>query len=354
MHEGELTTCGPARGPVPIKARGRHLVVDIHCHMGSAAAEAIVRAAPRPATPPPAAPVSVLTREVNRRQIEAVGEKLNGVEARLAEMDRLGIDVQVVSPSPGQYYYAADPDVGLAASRAINDRIAEAVASHPDRLAGMGNLPLQAPELAVAELRRCVSELGLRGVEICTNVNGRDLSDPALTPFFAAAEALGVVVFIHPMGFNHPRFAEHYFSNVIGNPLESTLAVGHLIFGGVLERLPGLKVCVAHGGGYLPAYFGRMDHVHRARPDGREHIARPPSSYLRRIWLDTLVFDRAQRDFLIATHGPDRLCLGSDWPFDMGEPDPVGFHDDLPDEVRAKLLGLNAASLFGLEVAASA
>jgi aminocarboxymuconate-semialdehyde decarboxylase len=351
MDEAELTTCDPAPKPIPISARGKHLVVDIHCHMGSTAAEAIVRAAPRPespAAPPPA--VSALTREINRAQNTNVAQRLNGIDARLADMDRLGIDMQVVSPSPGQYYYAAEPEIGRAAARTINDRIAEAVANRPDRLAGMGTVPMQATELAVAELRRCVLQLGLRGIEICTNVNGKDLSDPAFRPVFAEAEALGVVVFIHPMGFAHERFAEHYFTNVIGNPLESTLAVGHLIFGGVLDAHPGLKVCVAHGGGYLPAYFGRMDHVYRARADGHEHIHRPPSSYLRQIWLDTLVHDRAQRDFLIATHGADRLCLGSDYPFDMGEPDPVGFHDGLAEDVKAKILGLNAVELLGLSV----
>jgi aminocarboxymuconate-semialdehyde decarboxylase len=352
-----LASCGAPRRPIPVSARGRHLVVDVHCHMGSPEAEAIVRAQ-RGANPPlnprsaPRVAVSASTREVNRRQLERVAGPLNGIDERIAEMDRLGVDIQVVSPSPGQYYYETEPEVGRAAAKALNDRIAEAAAERPDRLVGMGTVPLQAPELAVTELKRLVGELDLRGVEICTNVNGKDLSDPALRPFFAAAEALGIVVFIHPMGFLTERFAQHYFSNVIGNPLESTLAVGHLIFGGVLEACPGLKVCVAHGGGYLPAYFGRMDHAARAREDCREHIKAPPSTYLRRIWLDTLVHDKAQRDFLIATHGADRLCLGSDYPFDMGEPDPVGFHEGLDETVKARILGLNAAELFGLTVGA--
>jgi aminocarboxymuconate-semialdehyde decarboxylase len=354
MDDGELTSCGPARQPIPLSARGKHLVVDIHAHLAAPAAEAIVRQ--RHPRPPPGvfAPASAATREVGRRQMETVAGKLNGIDERIADMDRLGVDLQVLSPPPTQYFYYADPDVGLAAARAINQRIAEAVAARPDRFTGLGAAPLQAPELAVAELRRCVKALGLRGVEICTNVNGRDLSDPGLRPFFAEAEALGVVVFIHPLGFVHERFAEHYFANVLGNPLESALAVGHLIFGGVLEAYPGLKVCVAHGGGYLPAYFGRMDHAARAREDCREHIHQPPSAYLRRLWLDTLVHDRAQLDALVATHGADRLCLGSDYPFDMGEPDPVGFHDHLAEATKAKILGLNALELLGLEAMATA
>jgi aminocarboxymuconate-semialdehyde decarboxylase len=346
--------CGAPRRPIPVPAHGKHLVVDVHCHMGSPEAEAMVRSHRSASPGAPRTAVSAKTREVNRRQVERVAGQLNGIEARIADMDRLGVDVQVISPSPGQYYYDTEPDVGRQAARRINEAIAEAVGRRPDRLVGMGTVPLQAPELAVAELKRLVTELDLRGVEICTNVNGKDLSDPQLRPFFAAAETLGVVVFIHPMGFLSARFAEHYFSNVIGNPLESTLAIGHLIFGGVLEDHPGLKVCVAHGGGYLPAYFGRMDHAARAREDCQEHIAEAPSTYLRRIWLDTLVHDLAQRDFLIATHGADRLCLGSDYPFDMGEPDPVGFHDGLDEAVKAKILGLNAAELFGLTAAARA
>jgi aminocarboxymuconate-semialdehyde decarboxylase len=356
MADAELTTCGPEhsevrRTPIPVQARGRHLVVDIHCHLSTPAADDLVRA--RHPRPPPGvfAQTSAATREVGRLQMERVGGQLAGITQRLADMDRLGVDLQVISPPPTQYFYYADADVGLAAARAINERIAEAVAAHPDRLAGLGSVPLQAPELAVAELRRAVGDLGLRGVEICTNVNGRDLADPALRPVFAAAEELGVVIFIHPLGFAHERFAEHYFSNVLGNPLESALAVGHLIFGGVLETYPGLKVCVAHGGGYLPAYFGRMDHAARARPDCREHIRHPPTHYLRKLWFDTLVHDKTQLAALIASHGADKLCLGSDYPFDMGEDDPVGFHAHLADGVRAKIVGMNVMELLGLEVA---
>ena len=164
---------------------------------------------------------------------------------------------------------------------------------------------------------------------------------------------LGVLVFLHPLGFTHAgRMSEYYFNNLIGNPLESTLAVGHLIFGGVLDAYPGLKICVAHGGGYLPGYWGRMDHGWRARGDCSEHCQHEPSSYLRKLWFDTLVFDKDQLDSLIRTHGADRLCLGSDYPFDMSEPDPVGFHGRLDDETKARILGLNAAALLGLERAA--
>jgi aminocarboxymuconate-semialdehyde decarboxylase len=214
----------------------------------------------------------------------------------------------------------------------------------------MGTVPLQNIEMAVAEMKRCVRDLDLRGIEISSNVNGVDFHAEAFRPFFAAAEELGILLFIHPLGFTHAnRMSEYYFNNLIGNPLESTLAIGHLIFGGVLDRYPGLRICVAHGGGYMPGYWGRMDHGWRARADCSEHCAHEPSSYLRKLWLDTLVFDQDQLDSLVHTHGPDRLCLGTDYPFDMSEPDPIGFHARLSEADKARIMGLNAADLLGLE-----
>lgn len=345
----ELTTCGD-RKPIRVEARGKHLVVDIHCHLGIPRAEGIVQQA-YPGPPPGINDfTSARTSEVNRAQFAQIGPKLNGLELRIADMDRLGIDVQAISPSPGQYYYFTDSDIGSAAARAVNDGMAEAVAKHPDRLVGMGTVPLQDPARAVDEMRRCVKDLDLRGIEISANVNGKDLHAAELRPFWAAAEDLGVLVFIHPLGFTHAeRMSEYYFNNLIGNPLESTLAIGHLIFGGVLDAHPGLKICVAHGGGYVPGYWGRMDHGWRARADCSEHCRHEPSSYLRKLWLDTLVFDREQLESLVRTHGADRLCLGSDYPFDMAEPDPVGFHASLDDATKTKILGANAALLLGLE-----
>lgn len=345
-----VTTCGPERQPIPVSARGKHLVVDIHCHLGIPAADTMVRAT-MPAAPTSMPFSSPASDKVNGEMFAAIGPKLNGIDARLADMDRLGVDVQAISPSPGQYFYFTDAELGRETSRTINDGIAAACAQHPNRLVGMGTVPLQAPELAVAEMRRCVNELGLRGIEISSHVNGKELASPEFRPFFAAAEELGILLFLHPLGFTHgQRLSEHYLNNIIGNPIESTIALSHLIFEGVLDDLPGLKLCVAHGGGYLPGYWGRMDHAWRARADCRQHIGRAPSSYLRQVWLDTLVFDRGQLDALIASHGADHLCLGTDYPFDMAEPDPVGFHAHLEDAVKAKITGLNAAGLLGLAV----
>lgn len=343
-----ITTCGD-RPLIPVKARGKHLVVDIHCHLGVPAADAIVQE--KYPGPPPwlRGGTSPATVEMHRAQFAELARRLNGVEQRIEDMDRLGIDVQALSPNPGQYFYFTDPETGRAAAEVINDGMAEAVARHPDRLVGMGTVPLQNVEMAIAEMRRCVHQLDLRGIEIGSNVDGRDFDEEEFQPFFQAAEDLGVLLFLHPLGFSEPsRMGRYYLNNLIGNPLESTLALSHLIMGGVLDRNPGLKICVAHGGGYLSGYWGRMDHGWRARADCRGGCQHEPSTYLRKIWFDTLVFDPVQLENLVRSHGADRLCLGSDYPFDMSEPDPVRFHAALSDEDRVKVLGGNAAMLLGL------
>lgn len=346
----QVVSCGHDRRPIRVKRKGQHLVVDIHCHLNIPEADRLVRSHVEK-VPDPLAFLSADSRAVNGRLFASLLPKLNGLDERLADMDRQGVDVQAISPSPGQYYYFAPAEVGRDAARVVNDAIATAVARHPDRLVGMGTVPLQNIEMAVAELRRCVGELDLRGIEISTHVNGRELSAEEFRKFFAVAEELGVLLFIHPLGFSHgQRLAEHYLDNIVGNPLESTIALSHMIFGGVLDRHPGLRLCVAHGGGYLPGYWGRMDHAFRVREDCRRHISRAPSSYLRQVWLDTLVFDPDELESLVRTHGVDRLCLGTDYPFDMGEDNPVGFHARLSLEAREKILGGNAAELLGLTV----
>ncbi|WP_219894269.1 amidohydrolase family protein [Aquisediminimonas profunda] len=351
---GKRLDCGSGHETSDLSKDGRHKVVDIHCHLNVQGAQAYVQANVA-VMPNPAGFSSPQSDAVMAKLFAQLSAKLNNIDLRIPEMDSLGIDIQAISPSPGQYYYFVEPDIGRSAARIVNDGISEAVGRHPDRLIGMGTVPLQNPNMAIAEMRRCVSELGMRGIEISTNVNGLELADSRFRPFFAAAEELGILIFIHPLGFTHgQRLSEHYLNNILGNPLESTIALSHLIFGGVLDQFSGLKICVAHGGGYLPGYWGRMDHAYRAREDCREHIKREPSSYLRQVWLDTLVFDKDQLDFLVRTHGPDKLCLGTDYPFDMAEPDPLGFHGHLDDSVKARILGLNALKLLGLPPSAMA
>lgn len=332
----------------------RGLRIDFHCHFQNDE----VHAKAQPLKPfenePSIVFANAMTRDVNVRQMKDRHAQLSDVETRLRDMDRMGIDVQALSPAPSQYYYYADPDVGRALSREINERIAQIVATHPDRFVGMGTVPLQDAKMATRELERCVKKLGLRGVEIGTNVNGVDLADQrlGLDPFFAKAQDLDVVVFMHPMGFTHAdRMTDHYFNNIIGNPLESTLAVSHLIFGGVLDRFPRLKFCIAHGGGYLAHYHARMDHGWKARPDARTVVKKKPSSYLKRFFFDTVTFDAGLLETLIDRYGVNHVLLGSDYPYDMGDDDPVKLVErvaGLSDSDRKLINGGNAARLLKL------
>lgn len=324
-------------------------LIDIHAHLGCPQAQAIYQRE-MGAPPPPMAFTCPHTDQVNAAMFQQIGPRLNVLDLRLAEMDAMGVAMQVLSPNPAQFFYHAPPEVARQTAQAINDTMAAAVAAHPERFVALGTVPLQDTGMAIAELRRAVRELGLKGIEIGSPVGPRELADPALAPFFAEAEALGIVLFLHPLGFSQgERLSQHYLNNILGNPIESTVALAHLIFGGVLDAHPGLKLCVAHGGGFLPGYWGRMDHAWRVRADCRGAIAQPPSHYLRRVWLDTLVFDRRELDLLVAAHGAERLCLGTDYPFDMGEADPAGSLADLPEDQRAALGWGNARALFSLD-----
>src|SRR6185312_14549046 len=268
--------------------------------------------------------------------------QFTSVEKRLEDMDRMGIDIQAITPSPAQTFYSVPADLGIATARVINDNIAEICGKHPDRFVGLGTVPFQAPELAVAELERLHKSLGLRGIEIATNV--------------ARAEELGLVLFMHPTGFPEAsRFRDHYFTNIIGNPLDTTVAVHHLIFGGVLQDYPNLKLVLSHGGGYLPSYSGRIDHAASARPDTCTCIRHMPTTYLKRLYFDTIVYAHPQLQYLVDQYGADHVLMGTDYPADMGEIDPIGFvegAEGLDDSERRAILGGNAARLLNIEIAA--
>ncbi|HVH76622.1 MAG TPA: amidohydrolase family protein [Stellaceae bacterium] len=357
-----LFTCRPPGMPIPghfpgpAHARGKWFTLDIHCHVRCEKAAEMVEgneAVSRWFLETAANPKS---REINRQN--GVRTRVQGMSAeqRIADMDHMGIDIQAISPAPRQTYYGADPELGLAAARATNDFIAEICGRWPDRFTGLGTVPLQAPDLALAELDRLHKSLGFRGIEIMTHVAGEDLSAERFRRIFARCEELGLVVFMHPDGYTEPRrFFEHYFANVIGNPLDTTVAVHHLIFGGVLEDCPNLKLVLAHGGGYLPAYSGRIDHAASARPDCCEHLKRMPSEYLKRLYFDSLVYTRHQLEYLVAQYGADHVLVGTDYPADMGEVDPVGFIEraqGLSEPEKAAILGGNAARLLDIPLPA--
>ena len=237
-------------------------------------------------------------------------------------------------------------------ARMVNERLAEIVAAHPDRFVALGTLPMQAPELAVRELDHVIGKLGFRGIEIGTNIAGAELSERRFDRVWARAEELGIVVFMHPHGHTEGRrLVDHYFNNVIGNPLDTTVAVSHLIFGGVLDRHPKLKIVSAHGGGYLAHYPARMDHAHAARPDCCVNIRKRPTSYLKKLYFDTIVFDHRQLEHLVNLWGADHIVLGTDYPYDMGYYRPVQFIEGAKKLTAAQkdaIAGLNAAKLLAI------
>ena len=203
-------------------------------------------------------------------------------------MDDMGLDMQLVMPPPPQCYYTVPLEIGVKATHMVNDGIAEYVGKRkPDRFVALGSVPMQDGKEAAKELERSMKQLGFKGAEILTNVAGKELSDPDFAPFWEKAEELGALVVIHPNGFTEAeRFARFYFNNVIGNPLDTTLALHYLIFDGVLERHPNLKILAVHGGGYLGAYSGRIDHAWGARSDAHGDLPQPPTDYLKKIYVD--------------------------------------------------------------------
>ena len=359
LRKGTAKAVGsPGSSPSPkvVRSRnGKSLRVDIHCHYLNPEVQAKTAAMNPAQYDASRVYANELTREVNAKQMKDRAARLSTIETRLRDMDRMGIDIQAVSPAPNQLSYWAEPDLGLEISRMVNDRLAEIVATWPDRFVGLGTVPLQSADMAVSELERCVRKLGMRGVEINPSVNGMDLTDPKLhlDRFFAKVQELGVVIFMHPLGYTQgERLRDHYFNNVIGNPLETSVAVSHLIFDGVMERHSKLKIVLPHAGGYLAHYWARMDHAHRARPDCHTLIRKAPTSYLRKFYFDTITFDRDMLRHLIDKWGDDHVLLGTDYPYDMGEEDPVGLIESVPrlgPAEKDRIMGGNAARLLGIK-----
>jgi aminocarboxymuconate-semialdehyde decarboxylase len=292
------------------------------------------------------------TRAVNERQLAEIRPKMDRLDVRLADMDRMGVDVQAVAVAVYQFYYWADAELGAKVSRMVNEELVEATAANADRFLPLGTVPLQDTDAAVQELNHLVTGLGMRGIEIGTHVEGEEISTERFEPFWAEVERLGAIVVIHTQGHTHPqRLQDHNFVNIIGHAFEATLATAHLIFDGVMHRHPDLKIVVVHGGGYLPAYPGRIDHGWRARADVSEGVPELPSSYLRRFFFDTMVFDPDQLRFLVDRYGADHVLLGTDYPYDMGDDDPlalIGATSGLDQDQVDLITGGNAARLLGL------
>jgi len=291
----------------------------------------------------------------NKKHHEERAPNLVDMSLRLPDMDRMILDVGAISCYPQQFYYGVEASVGYESSQAINEGILAKMKEAPERHIGLGTVPLQDTDLAIKELKRCINELGFRGLQIGARVSDEEeLSVPRLDPFWEAVQELDVPMLIHPSSFASSRLAPHHFLNLIGNPLDTTVGVHHLIFDGVMERYPDLKFILSHGGAFAGAYFARMDHGYGARPDCRDKIHQKPSTYLRKFYFDTLVFSVEQLDFLIKTFGVDHVLIGTDYPFDMGEYDPVEHvyqAHDLSEADREKICGLNVLGLMGLDQA---
>jgi aminocarboxymuconate-semialdehyde decarboxylase len=328
--------------------------IDIHAHIVVPEAAKIAQPHLDLGRVPLAHFADDLTKAINAQQEKDVAEVMTTIDRRLLDLDKMGIDIQVVAPAPPQCYYSIDPKIAEKAHRAANDGVAEYCGRKPDRFVGLGVVTLQEPELAVGELDYIMKDLKLRGVEILTNVDGLELSDPEFRSFFARAEQLGAFIMMHPNGFTHgERLTHFYFNNVLGNPLDTTLALQHLIFSGTLARFPDLKLMAVHGGGYLPAYSGRIDHGWGARQDSHAGLPLPPTTYLRQVYLDTVVFSYHQLAYLIGVFGPDRIVMGTDYPFDMAEYNPIGHVagvTGMDKDTLAQIAGGNAARALGLDV----
>jgi aminocarboxymuconate-semialdehyde decarboxylase len=343
-------TAARAHGRPGREARPPSVTIDVHSHVGVPRAADFVKPHLAPGAMPLVTFADAPTRELNQKQEADIVARAS-LEQRLADMDAMGLDMQAILPPPPQCYYAVPLDIAVKAAQLVNDGIAEFVAGKPERLKGFGSVPMPDGNEAAKELERCVTRLGFKGVEILTNVNGTELSDPAFAPFWKKAEELGALVVIHPNGFTHAeRLSRFYFNNVIGNPLETTIALHYLIFDGVLERHPGLKILAVHGGGYLASYAGRIDHAWGARSDSRGDLPHPPTTYLKRVYFDTVVFTPHQLQELVRLYGAEHILMGTDYPFDMADYDPVGHvcGARLDAAAVAAICGGNTRRLLGL------
>ncbi len=289
------------------------------------------------------------SKKVVRQRDIFIVERMSDVRDRIDRMDAMGVGIQVLSSSlVQQLTYWAEPRESLRLERLLNDRMAAAVATNPQRLIGLGGVPLAAPALAVEELTRCMTELKLAGVGISTTAGDMEIGDPQLRPFWEKAEELGAVVYIHPAGNTGARFAKWYLWNSIGQAYEEAMAIASLMYEGILEAFPGLKICISHGGGYMPYNMGRVARNYLDKPATRVNMKKSPAEYLRMLYYDSCVYETEVVEALVKRVGADRVVLGSDYP--VGEPKPIAFVEscNLSADDKCKIISENAARLFGL------
>jgi aminocarboxymuconate-semialdehyde decarboxylase len=290
--------------------------------------------------------------ELNRGIVAGIRDALRDPEKKIRDMDEAGIGISVLSSTPFAFFYEVEDDLDVELARFQNDKISEMVKKYPDRFAAMATLPLQVPNEALKELERAVKKLGLRGVEIGSHVGNRELGDKAFWPIYNVLEELNVPILIHPHHVaGMDRLEDFYLSNLIGNPLDTTIAAAQLIFSGVLEKYPGLKIILAHAGGQLPYIIGRIEHGYQVRPECKEKVRRSPMTFLKNFYFDIITHNPDALRYLIAFAGSGHVLLGSDYPYDMGDPNPVQTVSKLTGikaADRRKILRENSIALFGL------
>lgn len=343
-----------ASRPAGRRAR-KPFVIDVHAHINNPPQVLeFTRGHTIDSSIPPGTPEKLAA--LDRKWTETFLRKQGTVESRIKEMDRAGVDMQLLTTGIlRSCTYWAPAEEGLRMDRLINEHTAELVAAKPDRLIGLGSVPLQAPAMAVKELERCMGELGLKGVQIASHVGdveagGMELGDARLDPFWAAAERLGAFIFLHPAGVLGERYNRYQLWNSIGQNIEEALAMASLFYEGTLDRFPKLRLCIAHGGGFLPYYAGRVDRNYVDKAFTRVNMTKSPSDYLREhFWYDTCIYNPDQFDYLIEKVGASRIVMGSD--FAVGEEFPVEFvtrSRKLSAKDKERVLGLNAAELLGI------
>ncbi|HEX6299998.1 MAG TPA: amidohydrolase family protein [Acidimicrobiia bacterium] len=329
-------------------------IIDVHCHLATPSSRADIEPHRRPEYEPYVHFMGQDSVAHNKVMFPSIADQLANPAARIDYMDQMGVDVQGLATFVSEYFYWAPAGVAATSARIQNDNIAASVADRPDRFAPFGaTVPLQDVDLAIAEMNRVVDELGFKGLQIGGTVDGHNLDEPRFRPFWAAVEDKGIPVILHPNGYPEShRFGDYFLTNCIGNPLETMVAVTRMIFSGLFEEHPGIKLLLLHGGGYLPFYCSRADHTWEVRPETRANIPdRPPSDYMKMLYYDTMVFQPLYLRHLVEVVGSDRVMLGTDFPFDMGETDPVGLIDStdgLTDDQRDGIKGGNAAALFAI------
>jgi aminocarboxymuconate-semialdehyde decarboxylase len=327
-------------------------VIDIHTHILTEEAMALLaRESPR------VAPVlkdvgeeSAAVMEIDGKVMQRpVPRGLWDVEWRLREMDASNVDIQLLSPTTQTFFYEQEPSLGATCAALQNEQIAKVVRRHPDRFIGLAALPLQTPERAAEELRRAMTALGLRGAEIGSNVCARNLDDPQLEPVWATAAELGAFILVHPHNFAaRDRLQSFFLSNLVGLPFETTLAATSLVFSGVLARHPTLRFCFSHGGGYVPYQMGRFMHGWEVRSEPKAVLKENPKESLSKLYFDSIVHSQRTLEYLVDIAGYDRILLGSDYPFDMGNLDCVRRVQELgiPQTQRDSILGAHAKQML--------